>query len=189
MANDFFDSEENVEEYVEMADGYDGEALIAELRNHLPEGASVLELGMGPGKDLDILAETYQVCGSDRSAVFLGRYRRHQPQADLLQLDAVTLETERTFDAIYSNKVLHHLTRAELAESFRRQAARLNGGGLLFHSFWYGDKEESFAGMQFVYYTEETLQRVIGPEFEWVKAELYTELEDGDSFYVILKKW
>jgi SAM-dependent methyltransferase len=188
MVDDFFDSEENVEKYVEMADGYDGEALIAELKNHLPAGASVLELGMGPGKDLDILAETYQVCGSDRSAVFLERYRRKQPQADLLRLDAVTLETERTFDAIYSNKVLHHLTRADLAESFRQQAARLNGGGLLFHSFWYGDKVESFSGMEFMYYTEETLHRVIGPELEQVKSEIYTEMEDSDSFFVILKK-
>lgn len=188
MVDDFFDNEENVEKYVEMADGYDGEALIAELRNYLPAGASVLELGMGPGKDLDILIRTYQVCGSDRSAAFLERYRRNRPQADLLRLDAVTLDTERTFDAIYSNKVLHHLTRADLAGSFRQQAARLNSDGLLFHSFWYGDKEESFSGMQFIYYTEETLQPVIGPEFEWVKAEIYTEMEDGDSFYVILRK-
>lgn len=184
----YYDSQENVEEYIKMADGFEGRALIAELKKYLPAGASVLELGMGPGKDLDLLAESFRVTGSDRSSVFLERYRRTHPQADLLQLDAVTLDTDHTFDAIYSNKVLHHLTRDELAESLRRQAERLNSGGVLLHTFWYGDKEEWFSGLRFVYYTEESLSRMIGPEFELVKSERYTEMEDHDSICLILKK-
>ena len=42
-----------------MAEGYDGSELIDELRNYLKDEASVLELGMGPGKDLDILNKYY----------------------------------------------------------------------------------------------------------------------------------
>ena len=46
---------------------------------------------------LALLAEHYIVTGSDRALPFLGRYRRLRPDADLLQLDAVTLETDRRF--------------------------------------------------------------------------------------------
>ena len=64
-----FDERKNVETYIEMAAGYDGRKLIAILRQHLPAGSTVLELGMGPGVDLDLLAETYTVAGSDSSYV------------------------------------------------------------------------------------------------------------------------
>ena len=115
----FYDDEENVEAYVQMAEGYDGRELVDVLKKHLPSGSSVLELGMGPGKDLALLAEAYDATGSDSSEVFLRRYRRDHPDADLLLLDAVTLATERRFDAIYSNKVLHHLSVDELRTSLR----------------------------------------------------------------------
>ena len=85
----FFDTDEGIEQYMEMAEGYDGAELVAVLRKHLPEGSSVLELGMGPGVDLDILARDYEVTGSDTSEPFLDRYRDLHPDADLLNLDAV----------------------------------------------------------------------------------------------------
>jgi len=48
----YFDTNEGVDEYIETAEGYDGRELIEILRSHVPSGSSVLELGMGPGKDL-----------------------------------------------------------------------------------------------------------------------------------------
>jgi ubiquinone/menaquinone biosynthesis C-methylase UbiE len=67
----YYDEIDNVREYIEMAEGYDGRELIEVLKQYLPKGASILELGMGPGKDLDLLSQTYQVTGSDNSQVFL----------------------------------------------------------------------------------------------------------------------
>jgi cyclopropane fatty-acyl-phospholipid synthase-like methyltransferase len=81
----FFDIEENVNEYIELAEGFDGAILINELKNHLPQGSSVLELGMGPGKDLDLLSKQYTVTGSDSSNVFINLYRKKNEQADLEQ--------------------------------------------------------------------------------------------------------
>jgi len=48
---------------------------ISALTKFLPAGATVLELGMGPGVDFDLLSQHYQVTGSDNSQVFLDRYR------------------------------------------------------------------------------------------------------------------
>ena len=184
----FYDEEKNVEVYVQMAEGYDGQELVAGLRQHLPPGSAVLELGMGPGKDLALLAVEFNVTGSDRSEIFLRRYRRDQPDAELLLLDAVTLETEQRFDAIYSNKVLHHLCVDELRVSFQRQAARLNANGLLLHSFWYGEGTEEVHGLQFTYYTDASLMAVVGPEFEKVASVRYTEIDEGDSLYLLLRR-
>ncbi len=54
----YFNDKEKVSQYIEMAQGFDGKELIGILKKHLKEGSTVLELGMGPGKDLDILKST-----------------------------------------------------------------------------------------------------------------------------------
>ncbi|MFC2170969.1 class I SAM-dependent methyltransferase, partial [Calditrichota bacterium] len=184
----YFDERKNVDEYIRMVEDYEAGELIEILKRYLPAGSTVLELGMGPGKDLDLLAKTYTVTGSDYSNIFLELYRKKHPSADLLKLDAVSLETDRKFDCIYSNKVLHHLLKSDIHRSYTRQKELLNDGGLLMHSFWYGDKEEEFQGLRFVYYTEDELLNTIGSGYEIMAMERYKEDEDNDSFYVILRK-
>lgn len=184
----YFDDEKNVEAYVKMAEGYDGRALIEILKKYLKKGSTVLELGMGPGTDFEILSESYEVTGSDNSKVFLDRYSARDARADLVLLDATKMDIDRRFDCIYSNKVLHHLTREDFKESLKRQWGALNRGGILFHSLWHGDKEEEISGLRFVYYTEETFGGVVGPEYEIVEIKRYTEMEPDDSMYVVLRK-
>ena len=184
----FYDDKKNVESYVKMAEGYDGRALIEHMTSYLSPGAAVLELGMGPGVDFEMLGKHYRVTGSDNSQTFLDRYWAKNADADLILLDAVALETERRFDAIYSNKVLQHLARCDLRTSIQRQAALLNDGGFLFHSFWVGEGEEEMYGMNFIYYTEETLTIQIGAEFEVAKLSRYTEMDKDDSLFLVLKK-
>jgi cyclopropane fatty-acyl-phospholipid synthase-like methyltransferase len=184
----FFDTEEGVLEYEQMAEGYDGRDLIARLKAHVPQGSSVLELGMGPGKDLDLLLESYKAVGSDNSVVFLERYRGRGGAGEAIQLDAVALATDRTFDAIYSNKVLQHLARDEAKRSLERQAEVLNPGGIALHSLWYGDKEEEHSGLRFIHYTEESFQALMPHTFKIIEQERYTEMEDNDSLVIVLKK-
>lgn len=186
----FYDTEKGVEDYVGLAEGYDGAELVEVLKRHLPEGSTVLELGMGPGVDLEILARTYEVTGSDYSQVFLDRFRATHSDADLLLLDARTPETERSFDAVYSNKVLHHLTREELRASLREQARLLHPGGLAMHSFWWGEEdEEPMEGLLFVRHTEAELAEIIaGTRFEIVEMERYSEMDPDDSVWMLLRK-
>lgn len=184
----FFDSEKGVEEYIKMAEGYDGAELIKILQTYLPEKSTVLELGMGPGKDLDILSKTFTVTGSDNSQVFLDKYKKENPEADLLKLDAVTLSTNRMFDCIYSNKVLHHLTREDLKKSIQRQSEIVNPNGIAFHSFWKGDKDENYDGLLFTKYQVEGLKEIIGNSFDILAMNVYTEMEKDDSIYVVLRK-
>lgn len=184
----YYDNEKNVKEYMAMAEGYDGKALIEVLKKYLAKGATLLEIGMGPGKDLDLLRAFYDATGSDNSQVFLDLYKVKNKHAHVILLDAKTIDTDKKFDCIYSNKVLHHLTVEELKKSLQRQKAVLNDNGLLFHSFWYGSKTEKYHGLRFTYYTEARLRKVIGNDFEIIEIERYKEMEDDDSIYALLKK-
>lgn len=184
----YFETPEGVAEYLEMTEGQDGRELVAKLFDFLPRESTVLELGMGPGADLDLLAKRYRVTGSDTSTLFLERYLESHPGADVLELDAITLETDRSFDCLYSNKVLHHLLREDLERSVPRQAAILEEGGLLAHAFWYGSKIENHGGLHFQYYEEKDIREIFDGLFEVVLMERYEELEEGDSIFVILRK-
>jgi len=183
----FYSDEKTALQYIEMARGYDGRALIEVLKAHLPPGSSVLEIGMGPGVDLQLLSEHFRVTGSDNSPFFLDRYLKNHPEADLLHLDAVELATERRFDCIYSNKVLHHLTEDELLKSLRRQKVVLSDNGLVMHSFWLGTGVDEHHGLKFVYQTERSLRTLFGKVFNEVDVVVYKEMEDDDSAYVLAR--
>ena len=184
----FFDSEQNVDAYVRMAEDYDGRELVAVLERHLPSGSSVLEIGMGPGKDVRWLGRRFRPTGSDKSSIFADRVRAAEPIADVLSLDAVTLETDRRFDAIYSNKVLHHLTPDELARSLRAQRRLLREGGLALHALWHGDRLAVHQGERCQYYTAQTFADQMGELFEVVQTGTYAEMADDDSLYVVLRR-
>ena len=181
----FYDDEKTALQYIEMAEGYDGRELIEILRNHLPTGSSILEIGMGPGVDLKLLQKHFRVTGSDNSRFFLGRFRDCNPEADLLYLDAIGLDTDRTFDCIYSNKVLHHLTNEELIQSLHRQQTILSDTGLVMHSFWRGTGIEEHHGLKFVYQTEDSLRSMFDDMFDILDIDVYSEMEADDSIFVL----
>jgi trans-aconitate methyltransferase len=183
-----FSTRKSAAEYIYMSDGYDGRAIVEVLNRYLPPGSSVLEIGMGPGRDMELLEEKYSVTGSDISRAFLDLYREKEPDADLLQLDLLTLETDRRFDCIYSNKVLHYLSPEQLRRSFLRQGEVLKPQGLLCHTIWYGDKRITVKGMDFHYYTAETISRLLGDGFELLSATPYREMDFNDSMLLFIRK-
>ncbi len=184
----YFDTDEGVKQYIEMAEGYDGGELIEVLQKYVPSDSSVLELGMGPGKDLALLQRSFRTTGSDSSAIFVDRYRSLAPSADVLLLDAVELDTERRFDAIYSNKVMHHLSKQDAARSLTSQHKVLDAGGIALHSLWSGDELEEHHGLLFQQYTAESFAELLDGQFEVLESTLYAEMESGDSLYVVLKR-
>ncbi len=176
-----------VDQYIKMAEGYDGTVLIKVLQKYLPADSTVLELGIGPGKDMTILKKSYAVTGSDSSKIFLDRFMEKNPHDDLLLLDAITMETDRKFDCIYSNKVLHHLTKENLVKSFQMQKEALNPNGIAFHSLWKGSKVEEMEDLLFTYYEVDELRKITECDFDVLAIETYDEIEDDDSIYLVLR--
>jgi trans-aconitate methyltransferase len=184
----YYEDAANVETYSKFTPAHDGALLVDALGGWLPEGSSVLELGMGPGKDYKLLSQRFKVTGSDFSAAFLERYRALDPAAELLQLDARTLATERHFDAIFSNKALIHFSPEELQQSFMRQHEVLNDGGVIMHSLWNGEGQKEFAGLTLVYHNERDLTSMLEDSYDILALEQHAKMAEGDSIYVVARK-
>ncbi|TMU57132.1 class I SAM-dependent methyltransferase [Flagellimonas algicola] len=188
MMNNYYQTQESVQEYIRLAKDVNGRSLIEKLSNVLPLNSKILEIGSGPGLDWRILNESYQITGSDNSDQFLKHLKAENPTGEFLDLDAKTLKTNQKFDGIYSNKVLHHLKDDALSESINRQHAILNSKGIICHSFWKGEGSEIFKGLFVNYHTKVALEQLFRPHFEILLLETYKEFEEGDSFLLIGKK-
>lgn len=184
----YYHTPESVKEYIALAAEVNGQEHINQLKHYLKSGSSLLELGSGPGKDWAILNEDYRVTGSDYSQEFIKHLENTYPQETFLQLDASTLEVASTFQAIYSNKVLHHLTDKQLEKSFQLQHKTLGEKGIICHTFWKGEGDETFKGMYVNYHTEEEVKALVEPLFDILVLESYAEFDKGDSFILIARK-
>lgn len=189
----FFMKEENVNQYIEMTKEYDPTSIVNKVKKYLPKGSTLLELGMGEGRDLELLSKEYKVVGSDNSEVFINKYKEKNKGIEVLPIDATMMNTERTFDCIYSNKVLHHLTKKDFIKSLNLQKNNLNNKGILFMTLWNGEYREEimFDGeIRFTYYLENDIREIVKNHYDIVTIETYNEFEEheNDSLLVILRK-
>ena len=67
----------------------------------------------------EILNQSFNVTGSDNSNEFIQHLTSKYSTGEFIHLDAITLNTNRKFDGIYSNKVLHHLKDNEIKASIK----------------------------------------------------------------------
>jgi SAM-dependent methyltransferase len=178
MIGDYYKTKESVEEYISLAKDVSGKQLIDRLEKVLDADSVLLEIGSGPGTDWKILNKSYHVTGSDNSGEFLNHLRVENREGEFIELDAITLNTDRKFDGIYSNMVMHHLTDHELKNSIKRQAEILKPSGIVCHSFWKGEGSENHKG----------LSELFTKYFEIMSIEDYKEFENNDSLLFIGKK-
>ncbi len=188
MNGEYYKTKESVNEYIKLAKNVNGSQLIKKLQQFLPSNSLLLEIGSGPGTDWEILNESYNVIGSDNSIEFLTRLIVENPIGEFFELDATTIKTNRKFDGIYSNKVMHHLRTNEFTSSIKRQHEILNPNGIICHSFWKGKGSEIFKGLFVNYHTKTTLTKFYEDYFEILFIECYKEFEDDDSILLIGRK-
>ena len=183
----FYNDPKKVDKYEKMCEEYDGSELYDVLVNHLKEDSSLLELGSGPGNDIDYLKQKYSVTGSDLSDEFLLRNKKRHQNLPFIKLNAVSISTDHKFDCLFSNKVLHHLTLEELEKSLQRQQQKIVKNGLFAHTFWLGDKGFTMEGMLFNFYNREFLINLIGRYFTISELYDYQEFDEGDSIFILAK--
>jgi trans-aconitate methyltransferase len=175
-------------EYRNTSTGNSNSKILSVLKNHLKLNSKLLQLGIGSGKDLELLSDLYKITGSDFSKLVLSLYQQLNPNADLLLLDPIELKTERKFDAIYSNKVLHQVDSSDLKLSLMNQLNLLNDNGIALHTFWSGNQTEDHHGLKWVYYTEDRLSKLIPEGFRILEMNTYIERFEHDSLYLLLEK-
>ena len=188
MEGTYYKTEDSVREYISLAKDVDGAELIEKLKIFLPKSSSLLEIGSGPGTDWKLLNKDFKTIGSDNSQEFLNHLITENPDGQFLNLDAITLDTNVTFDGIYSNKVMHHLTDDELTQSIKKQHNILNTNGIICHSFWKGKGSEIFKGLFVNYHKKQDLKSLFEDHFEILHLDFYNEFDKDDSILLIGKK-
>ena len=125
---------------------------LAQLRERVPAGGAVLDLGCGCGVPLarDLAARGYEVTGVDLSAVQVERARRLVPAARFLHADATQVRfPPSSLDAVVSLYALIHLPLNEQPPLLERIGRWLHPGGWFLattgHRAWTGT-EDGLAG-------------------------------------------
>ncbi len=188
---DFYMKRNNVEQYKEILVDYDNTWIMGKLAEHVCARKKILELGMGTGIDLNTMLEQYDVLGTDNSPLFIDDYKKAFPERNVALVDATNINLNDSFDCVYSNKVLHHLTREEFKTSLTEQFKVLNDNGIVFMTLWYGSYEEQqiFGGeMLFTLYSEDDIKELTQSMYNIVEFVRYSEIDEDDSMLVVLKK-
>lgn len=125
---------------------------IATLLRHI-EGAaplSILDLGCGPGRDLNTFSEQgHKAIGLEGASQVAALARAHSGcvvwEQNLLALDLPRAE----FDGVFANAVLFHVPSSELPRILLALHATLKPGGVLFSSNPRGQGQEGWQGERF----------------------------------------
>lgn len=184
MEKNVFNDRKRANEYVEMLEGYDNSFIISHFNNNVEKGSKVLELGMGPAIDYEMLRDNYQITVSDTSEAFIEMFREKHNQ-EALNICVKDIIVEDKFDCIYTNKVLQVLSDEEMKISFINQHRVLENNGMIFHCIWIGEGYEDCTSN---YTTVEKIMEMIDGLFFVERIVEYSEIDSNDSIILIAKK-
>ena len=138
---------QRAQDFWEGTRGHDVSQNIAALLRHV-EGKppfTILDLGCGPGRDLQVLAGLGHVAVGLDGAQRFAQMARENSGCEVWLQDLLALELPPAhFDGVYANAVLFHVPRQELPRVLVELCAALKPGGVLFSSNPRGNNEEGW---------------------------------------------
>lgn len=171
-------------------------------RNFMEQGATVLDLGCGPGNNSKIILRkdpSYKVTGTDLSASVVELARANVPEATFLVQDIREIDTNQQYDVILAAFCIVHLTDNETIDLLRKIPHMLRNNGSLYLSFMEGKmpgfEKTSFSEDKifFNYYNRNEIIELLaenGIATIQVSSEEYKE-EDGsttDDVFIFARK-
>ncbi len=192
-------NERTVATYEALADRYlqhsSGRASAAAetLAASLPSGASVLELGSGPGLDADALEDAGLVVDrTDAALAFVERLRARGKAARVL--NALSGDLGGPYDAVYASAVLLHFSRPELRVVLTSALHAVRPGGLLVATLKKGDGDEwstrkMAAPRFFTYWQEEPLRSMLeGCGWQPLRVAESTAPTDSERWLTVIAR-
>ena len=127
----------------------------------LPEGASILDLGCGSGRDSAyFISGGYDVTAMDASEEMCDLASIHIGQ-DVLNLSFAEMDFNEVFDGIWACASLLHVPGDQIEEIFAKVVKSLKVNGVLFMSVYYGDFEGERNGRFYKDYRTKSLKELI----------------------------
>ena len=171
MAETLLYYEKNAEFFTDTTFNADMRDVRSRFLEELPEGAYILDLGCGSGRDTKAFLEKgYRVDASD-GAEELCKKASALTGIPVKCMLFQELEAVGVYDGIWACASILHLPQKELADVLCKIAVALKKNGVLYTSFKYGSFEGMRNGRYFTDFTEDSLR-----EF-WERANSLTIFE------------
>lgn len=144
---------------------------MAQFTAPLARGATILDLGCGPGRDAkEFIDQGFCVVGVDFSSELLAIAKQRAPNAQFFQqnIEDLSLFSPECFDGIWANASLLHIAKKNLPAVLRQMNQLLKMDGQLFLSLKKGEGEgfesdHRFGGVPkfWAYYHEDEIVRLV----------------------------
>ena len=168
--------------------------IIGEFLNEMDEGATILDMGCGSGRDSLYMYELgYDVTAMDAS-LEMCRLAEVHTGLEVLQMKYEDMEFDDVFDGIWACGAFVHIPKDEMPAILKKTAAALQEQGILYLSVRLGNFEGFRGERYFSDYTETEIRDLLEDtgkftiEKLWITADVRSNHPDTRWINVLARK-
>lgn len=184
----------NASLYFENTVGLNMQEILEEFIKYLPEGATVLDLGCGSGRDsLYFIEKGFDTTALDGAQELCELASIHIGQ-NVLHMQYSELDFTDVFDGIWACASLLHLQTNDINDVLQSITKALKPHGLLYMSFKHGDFNGILNGRYFNCHTTRSLKNLMESHKElevlelWMSQDVRPEREEDSWLNIIVRK-
>ncbi len=150
---------------------------------NIPKGSYILDIGCGPGRDLNYFRENdYNAKGLEPSSK-LAAYARAFSQCEVIEIGIEDYESKEKYDGIWACASLLHLDTENLEQAFIKISGLMHDTSIFYCSFKYGSYEGKRNGR---FFNDQTLESVeallpdnLGISKSWINTDKRVDRDES----------